>query len=386
MPDRKPRPNPNAPKTDDDSYLHVDAKPEFERQFAFKPKKHIPASSPSGNRDVYKTLLLRNMTKLVMALAGMGLALFLSTKVMEVLWSRDRPAVQPDGRHELEDTFADDVIEGGPLDESATSTQPFPEPKRARRAEELVAQGRELQRAGDAKQALQVYAQARHLWADVPHIDYLMGRAHLDLADYIAAESRLRHALRKTEDRAPVKDMLGLALWRQGNRDAGYRLFREALDEDPGLASAQYHVGMAQLSRGQLEEAKVLLEAYRRQHPTDVKALRQLAMLAAAERRQQDALDLLTEAIRIAPDEGDLYIDAAATSALMQKHTLAIKLLRRAESLTSPVNVYRTYRQNAFRKLRETEAGRVYEVDLIRRAREHHVADFDQADPRGVAP
>ena len=70
------------------------------------------------------------------------------------------------------------------------------------------------------------------------------------------------------------------------------------------------------------------------------------------------------------PDWPGLYFDAAAAAMLANRTDEAFSYLERAEVLTSARVVYQVYREPAFKQVRDTERGKVYEQSLTERAKQ----------------
>lgn len=86
----------------------------------------------------------------------------------------------------------------------------------------------------------------------------LAARFYLDRA-FEAAREGLPAALRATElapDDAEAHDLLGWALYLNGDMEGAMGALNRALELDPGLASAHYHIGLVQARRGDREAAR----------------------------------------------------------------------------------------------------------------------------------
>ncbi len=86
----------------------------------------------------------------------------------------------------------------------------------------------------------------------------LVAHFYLDRAFEVAREG-LPAALRATElapDDAEAHDLLGWALYLNGDSEGAMGALSRALELDPGLASAHYHIGLVQARRGDSEAAR----------------------------------------------------------------------------------------------------------------------------------
>ena len=370
-----PRKQPKPEGSGSKSYLHADQKPDSDPQFTFTPQKPKPKSGSNEN----KALLIKNLVKLAKATAFMGLTLFVAMKVTTFLWSRDQPSVKP---LQAPVTDAEPTrVESFAPDESGSSTRPAINMETVRMATSYVDDGRELQGQGEARAALRSYQQAIRMWPEVPDALYLMGAVYLELDEFERAEHSLRQALLLSPDNAVVLDQLGLSLLRQGKGKEAHDFFQRALVVDASLGSAQLNLSLALLALGQPRAAHTLLERYVDKHPTDVTALHGLALVAATENRKQEALPYLEKAILLAPDQPELYFEAAATSALIGKDAEALDYLEQAETISTPAEVYKAFKQKAFKQLRAKDSGKAYEAALIQRAREYERSIVEHAEP-----
>jgi tetratricopeptide (TPR) repeat protein len=119
----------------------------------------------------------------------------------------------------------------------------------------------------------------------------------------IFAERRLEAATRTGLNREAIKRLLKLeALTSRGETDQTEALLVAALDLEPRLTAAQLRLAMLYDERKAVEQA---VDRYRRvlaQEPQNVVALNNLAYLVAtAQARPQDALELAERAYRVAP-------------------------------------------------------------------------------------
>ncbi len=136
------------------------------------------------------------------------------------------------------------------------------------------------------------------------------------------------------------------------------------------------------IGMGDKAAAEQALDTYLRLRPHDAQALKERAYLYAYRGAYDEALATLRRAMITSPDWVPLYVDAAATAAVLGWISDALHYLDQAAALTSPTAVYRIYRKPAFRDVRRTEAGRTFEWTLAERAGEMP----DDAEPMVTSP
>lgn len=85
----------------------------------------------------------------------------------------------------------------------------------------------------------------------------------------------------------------GVDALRDDDPERGERFLLQALAEAQNSVSIQYNLALAEVQRGQVKKAKALLQAIAERHPKYAFAICQLALLALANDRMEEALELL---------------------------------------------------------------------------------------------
>ena len=115
-------------------------------------------------------------------------------------------------------------------------------------------------------------------------------------ARLLSATSRGEAAMRVLETQAPLlgKPRLwveqGLVRVAQGRLEEGRRLFARAVEEDPKLAPAYYHLGLTAFRLGDIESAE---EALREADRLDMTSMRALSALCAIQRQTGRVNDMM---------------------------------------------------------------------------------------------
>lgn len=133
-------------------------------------------------------------------------------------------------------------------------------------------------------------AASRATQLDPGHVEglYTLGRAHRLRGELPAAEQSYRRALALAPDHADILTSLGILLRARGQSEEAVRLYRLALKVNPTHAEAAHNLGNALAA--QLSELRRTAEA----------------QLASA--KPQEALQTLSDALRIAPNDPELCL------------------------------------------------------------------------------
>lgn len=89
--------------------------------------------------------------------------------------------------------------------------------------------------------------------------DMVTGRAAIESGDWTGAVSAMQRAVAAKPLNADAHNWLGFAQRKQGNFDASFAAYREALRLDPGHRAAHEYIGEAFLMTGQLAQAEAHL-------------------------------------------------------------------------------------------------------------------------------
>ncbi len=107
--------------------------------------------------------------------------------------------------------------------------------------------------------------------------DIVAGRTAIEAGDWAGAVGALQRAVAAKPLNADAHNWLGFAYRKQGNFDASFAEYREALKLDPGHRAAHEYIGEAYLMTKQLAKAEAhLAELARLCSPIPCEELRQL--------------------------------------------------------------------------------------------------------------
>lgn len=145
-----------------------------------------------------------------------------------------------------------------------------------------------------------------------------------------AATELLEQSLARTQGSDRVSLRLGYAqlLLQSNQRSAAREQLQSVLREDPHSSTALYALGIMSLNDGNLREAKALFERLRDDPQRGAEARYQLAQIAEAQGRNEDALALY-ESVR----QGDIAVDAIIGRARVLAATDRLADARRGLSL-----------------------------------------------------
>jgi tetratricopeptide (TPR) repeat protein len=167
---------------------------------------------------------------------------------------------------------------------------------------EVFERGRACHRAGDLRQAAELYR--RVVQAEPQHADawQLLASALQGLGELPAAADAYARALRLRPDAADLHVGLGLSLGGQGRRGEALECFRQALRVQPGHAEALLHLGVALAEAGRLEEAVAHLRQAVGSRPELAAGHHNLGVALAQQGQREEAVRCLEEALRRKPD------------------------------------------------------------------------------------
>lgn len=246
----------------------------------------------------------------------------------------------------------------------------------AKRAEALAA-------AGNYAEAVERYRDALNIWPYLTQVWGEMGKLYLALKDYPKAQIALERAAEADPGNPEVLNDLGVSYLYQNRIDQARDIFETVTDLNPRFGPAYFNMALCHLAQERTDEAEETLDHFLRLMPNEPQALKERAYLYAVKGDYAAALERLKTALTAAPAWPPLYFDAAAAAALMGRIDDAIRYLDKAEALTNPSIVYRMYQQAAFREIRMTEPGRLFEKNLAERARELMAAQTAEDEPVG---
>ncbi len=239
-----------------------------------------------------------------------------------------------------------------------------------RRALFMAKRAEALASAGNYAEAVERYRDALNIWPYLTQVWGQMGKLYLTLKDYPKAQIALERAAEADPGNPEVLNDLGVSYLYQNRIEPARDIFETVADLNPRFAPAYFNMALCHLAQERTDEAEEMLDQFLRLMPNEPQALKERAYLYAVKGDYAAALERLKTALTAAPAWPPLYFDAAAAAALMGRIDEAIRYLDKAEALTNPSIVYRMYQQAAFREIRMTEPGRLFEKNLAERTRE----------------
>lgn len=336
--------------------------PEFERDNRTNPAmKHMKA----------------NLRKTGWAVGGMIGVLFLSTVLVRILWSiSDRATTQTQS---LPTTVKAPTTRAASAtgrvvsaETATTNAEPAADinTEALRRAVFLSKHGEALELNGQLDEAIKRYREALDIWPYLTSVWSQLGRLYLRQRDFPRAQIALEKAVENNPGQAALLNDLGVAYLYQGKLKQAHDVLDAAMEVDPGYAPSVFNLALCHIQSNEADPARDHLVRFLRLQPHDARALRELAFLDALDKQYQEAADGLEKALAYAAEWPLLYFDAAAVAALLGRPDRAVSYLEKVEPLTDPATVYRLFQEPAFREIRLTELGKLFEQELAKRARE----------------
>lgn len=364
-----------APPT---GYLYHQQVPEAPQRSTRRKNAPARKPKPSSAANLGQKYFLANLRTFLIVLAGMGalvgLAYFATQQMGALRESRSKKKIE-EWKKENEKAVAarpkkDPMVVVG-TEGSPSAPQEF-NTEKIRQATYLARLGAVAMQEKNYKVAIERYTEALALAPYLHKIWAELGSAYLEAKEPARARIALERAVQGDATNPGVMCNLGLSYLNLRMYDEALKLFEAALDVDPGFPRTHFYLAKVYLQRKEYEPAMLSLEKYLRAVPTDCEALREKSFILAGRGQYLVALDSLKRALAECPDKAELYWDAAATSALLQRAEDAIRYLEKGEMFTSPRDAYKIYLDSpAFEGLRKSSSGKIYEKELADRARRH---------------
>ena len=348
-----------------------------------------PAASASDHRsNPAMQIMMANVRRFGLVTAGMVLMLVVSVMILRMIWSfRDRRDARRQTTEQADPTTVpgrtpkatDPMDQAGKLIETKGAAVDL-NTEAIRRAVFLAKHGEAFEKNGKYDDAVARYREALDIWPYLTSVWSQLGRLYLRMRDYPRAQIALEKAVENNPGEAELLNDLGVSYLYQGKADKARPLFDAAIEIDPQYAPSLFNIALCHISKNDRGQARDSMVRYLQLTPDDPRALREVAFLDALESRYEDAMDALEKALARSADWPLLYFDAAAVSALMGRPDQAVRYLEKVEPLTDPATVYQLYQEPAFREIRLTELGKMFEQELAKRARERVAEKAEQVE------
>jgi protein O-GlcNAc transferase len=179
---------------------------------------------------------------------------------------------------------------------------------------------------GNTTHALPLYQRALALGPDTPTLREDFGVAYLQQSDLDHAMEQFRAGLALEPNSAHLHYDLGLALKLKDNLAAAVPEFEHAEQLDPTLPDPPYTLGVIYMQQGRFPEAITQLKLAASLQPTNGDAWALLGSVLKDSGDSTDtaaALDALTRAVALEPDQPSLHIQLAALDMEAGKRTEA---------------------------------------------------------------
>ncbi len=357
-------------------YLHYISKPDRIGKIQPTPPPAAVRPRKRPTRNAARDFHMANVKRLLISLAAMGLVLggmYQFAKRAAAPRRRPPPPSRPAPAAPAVDAdLLQDALRVG------STREPVGKGELIRAAVDLVDEGKQLEAQDMQEEALGKYLMAARLWPLVPDAMRLAGRIHLARGEHDRAVEALQAAIEQEPDRLDIRTELGEAFLAMGRVQPAHETLRAVLERSPNHIPAYLPFARSLVHRGRTTEARLLVRRYVEEQPDDPQGYYQLAMIEAGLGNLDAALAGLQTAMTLDPGNGTFFLEAAAAASLLSRFDLSLEYLRDAEQRENPLDVFMTLRKSAFDRLRDTEAGRAYDAELMQRARDYQEARLMQ--------
>jgi protein O-GlcNAc transferase len=162
---------------------------------------------------------------------------------------------------------------------------------------------------------------------------YTLGRVHRASGRVDEAEECYRRALSIAPDNPDILTSLGVLLRARGETAAAVALYRRALMAEPKHAAAANNLGNALASLGETAGAREFHELGRSALTAQLASLRSTAAALLTACKYADAFAALSEAVRIAPSDADLWLTAGKLACALGRNQTGLEHVEEAARL-----------------------------------------------------
>ena len=357
----------------------------------------VQAPRKQERDNPYRQAFLTSLRRFFIAAAIMSVVLYFVVKGLQTMDARyGQQFIPPAGEVA---TSEEDVLPSQvstQVESAASKTEPDTitppaelDNDAVRKSAFLARRGKNLEAAGSFDEAIARYRESLQVWPYQPQVWAQLGRLYLRVGDYQKAQSALERAALDNPAAPQLLNDLGVAYLQRGSIDEAIKKFTAYSEYDPSFAPTHFNLSLCYLSKRDFPKSRAAIAKYLELKPDDARALRQAAFIDASTNNLPTAMAEIEKALALSPDWALLYLDAAATSALMGKTNETLAFLSQAESKTSPGVVHRFLQEPAFDVLRASEAGRSFEAEILARAKASSVptdtVDAAQAEAEPIS-
>jgi len=336
--------------------------------------------NPAGER-----MFWNSMRTLALVLLGMGGMLFGAYVLGKRMWqlkqkSHNREVALAmsrfrgqDGRRggaAMDPHFGKLEFERG-LDEQLAARRPTVEfdTELVRRAANWARMGHAALEDRQISLAVERFRQSLDIWPHQPQVWRQLGELYLGLQDLPQAKNAMLRAAESDPSNVSVLVGLGEVYLREQNISKAREMLEAAREINPLFERTYFLLGKAHVADKDAAGAMDYFEKYLGFRPNDAEALLAKARLQGGRREYTQALETLRRAIAVEPEGAELYYQAAAAAALMNRIDDAIRYLEKGEMFTNPQAAFKVYQSPAFDLIRKSDIGKLYESELADRAR-----------------
>lgn len=334
------------------------------------PARRYPRSR-SSERDAQESFV-SNIRKFIVFLIIAGFMLYMAMKVLDRAWVRkiehqNRPAeAVVTATNAAESAAAEDEA---PSAETAGET-PVPD------TTNLLARAQQYIERGIPDAAADMYQQI--LKTDPAQTDALRGLADLHIREgkYREARSALEEYVKTKADDVYALNDLGVIHLLMNQPEEAATVFHTAYELNDEITTSLFNLILALQRMNRHAEAMEAIDAFLEKNENDPNGWKLKAQLLAEDGMYEDALFAIRRALDIDGDWMEAHMVAATLYALSRQPAKALDHLRRMAEIASPSAAYRFYTRRVFNDIRETEAGKAFEKEVIKQVK----ASFGQKE------
>jgi len=345
------------------------------------PKKARVQQSPNvGNRYFLNNLRTFGLVFIVMVILLL-VAFFLSGRRWENKESKYQKQIQElqlrnERQAENKTKYAQEMRPDDEfLNDDALSADQKASPKREldvsaiTKANALAKRGDLMYQKNDLQGAIKNYKEALELWPYLGDVWASLGEVFIETKEFDNAQIALKRAAHSKPNDAKVLSDLGLTYLHQREINIAKEVFEAAQLIDPNYKKTHFYLGLCFITVKDYEQANEEIQEYLKHNPNDAVALKEMAYISTKQNLFGKALQYIKRALAETPDNGALYYDAAGISAFMGRIQDSIRYLEKGEAFSSPHKAYQVYMKPAFKEVRLSTLGKLYEQELAERAR-----------------
>ena len=200
-----------------------------------------------------------------------------------------------------------------------------------KRIDILLEQGRLVADRGQPNEALGLLTRARAEAPKDADVHYNLGVLYVRLAEYDAAVTSFREAVKLKPDLAKAHNNMGVAFDKAGKHEEALAAFQKATAVDPRFGDALYNVGLVSFKTRKFKEARAAFEKALQVAPDMADAKFYLGEVYYQLGDSAKALRVYKEALRSNPEDasshrrlGDIYLEQGDLSLAVGEYWAAV--------------------------------------------------------------